>query len=195
MSKRMYRFFGGLLSLQEKWLNKMAANGYRLIRTGKVLYEFEECDSGQYQYRIDFVGHGSKKQVNDYVQFLESLGYQVFFKNINLNYSIGKVRWRPWAKGMGQIATTFTTYNRELLIVEKEHNGKAFELHTTYEDKRNYYKELRRPWLFPLLLSVFTGVVTHTWGWGIFAGMSSIPLLVYQNELAKLKKQSQLKEW
>ncbi len=42
--KRQYRFFGGLLNAQEKWLNKMAGNGYRLVRVGKLLYEFEECE-------------------------------------------------------------------------------------------------------------------------------------------------------
>mgnify|MGYP000130620122 CR=1 FL=1 len=43
MSKKCYRFFGGLLNAQAKWLNKMSEKGYRLVRTGRVLYEFEEC--------------------------------------------------------------------------------------------------------------------------------------------------------
>ena len=47
-------------------------------------------------------------------------------KNINLNYSVGKVRWRPWAEIGGRIATNTTTFNRELLIVEKENDGKPF---------------------------------------------------------------------
>ena len=34
MSKKCYRFFGGLLNTQEKWLNKMSEKGYRLVRTG-----------------------------------------------------------------------------------------------------------------------------------------------------------------
>lgn len=34
MSKKCYRFFGGLLTVQKNWLNKMAEKGYRLIRTG-----------------------------------------------------------------------------------------------------------------------------------------------------------------
>lgn len=43
MSKKCYRFFGGLLTAQEHWLNKMSEKGYRLIRAEKMLYEFEEC--------------------------------------------------------------------------------------------------------------------------------------------------------
>ena len=34
MSKKCYRFFGGLLNAQAKWLNKMSEKGYRLVRTG-----------------------------------------------------------------------------------------------------------------------------------------------------------------
>ena len=30
MSKKCYRFFGGLLTVQKNWLNKMAEKGYRL---------------------------------------------------------------------------------------------------------------------------------------------------------------------
>ena len=35
MSKKYYRFFGGLLTAQEHWLNKMSEKGYRLIRAEK----------------------------------------------------------------------------------------------------------------------------------------------------------------
>ena len=38
MSKKYYRFFGGLLTAQEHWLNKMSEKGYRLIRAEKMLY-------------------------------------------------------------------------------------------------------------------------------------------------------------
>lgn len=103
--KRQYRFFGGLLNAQEKWLNKMASKGYRLVRVGKLLYEFEECEPEQKQYCVEFIGQKSKGSAEEYKNFLEDMGYKVFYKNINLNYSIGKVRWRPWAEKGGQIAT------------------------------------------------------------------------------------------
>ncbi len=50
MSKKCYRFFGGLLNTQEKWLNKMSEKGYRLVRTGKLLYEFEKCETDEVTY-------------------------------------------------------------------------------------------------------------------------------------------------
>lgn len=116
----MLSFFGGLLTVQKNWLNKMAEKGYRLIRTGKLLYEFEKCKPGQVQYCVEFIGQKSKANAEDYHDFLEEMGYSVFYKNINLNYSVGKVRWRPWAEIGGRVATNTTTFNRELLIVEKE---------------------------------------------------------------------------
>lgn len=60
MSKKCYRFFGGLLTVQKNWLNKMAEKGYRLIRTGKLLYEFEKCKPGQVQYCVEFIGQNQK---------------------------------------------------------------------------------------------------------------------------------------
>lgn len=195
MSRKYYRFFGGLLAAQEKWLNKMADKGYRLIRTGKLLYEFEECEPGQERYCVEFIGEKSKKSAAEYRDFLEDMGYQVWYKNINLNYAVGKVRWRPWAEKDGQIATSATTINRELFIVGKKNDGKPLELHTTYEDKQNYCKTLRRPWLFFFVTSAVLGVVMKSWIWGIFALLTLVPLLAYQIELMRLKEQAKSKEW
>ena len=52
MSKKYYCFFGGLLTAQEHWLNKMSEKGYRLIRAKKMLYEFEECKPDQVKYCV-----------------------------------------------------------------------------------------------------------------------------------------------
>lgn len=147
MSKKCCRFFGGLLKAQERWLNKMSENGYRLVRAEKLLYEFEKCAPSQVKYSVEFIGQKSQDSAKDYHGFLEDLGYKVFYKNLNLNYSIGKLRWRPWADKGGRLSTNSTTFNRELLIVEKENDGKPFELHTSYADKEAYYRNLRNQYL------------------------------------------------
>ncbi len=195
MSKKYYRYYGGLLISQANWLNKMAKKGYRLIRTGKMLYEFEECTPGQYQYCVEFVGQKSKESATDYAHFLEDCGYRVFFKNINLNWNVGKVAVRPWAEQGGRLAANSTTFNRELLIVEKKADGKPFELHTSYEDKANYCKQMRRPWLYLFLVSVILGVLMRTWVWGVFGAVSVVGLLISQIELFRLNKQARTKEW
>lgn len=72
MSKKCYRFFGGFQTAQENWLNRMADKGYRLIRTGKLIYEFEECHPNQVKYRIDFIAHHSKDNALVSLQFVVS---------------------------------------------------------------------------------------------------------------------------
>ena len=145
--KMYYRFFGGFLDTQENWLNQMANRGYRLIRTGKISYEFEECQPGAVQYAVEFVAHQSYQKEKEYRAFLEEIGYRVFYKNANLNYSVAKIKWRPYGRGMGQISTNPGSYNKELLIVEKKNDGKPFELHTTHADKSSHYKPLRNTWV------------------------------------------------
>ena len=176
MSKKCYRFFGGLLTVQKNWLNKMAEKGYRLIRTGKLLYEFEKCKPGQVQYCVEFIGQKSKANAEDYHDFLEEMGYSVFYKNINLNYSVGKVRWRPWAE-------------------EKENDGKPFELHTSYEDRANYYSNLRNPWLLLMLMLVAFATVNRSVILGIVAVIFLIPVIIYQLQIMKNRHEAKMKEW
>lgn len=195
MSKKYYRFFGGLLTAQANWLNKMSEKGYRLIRTGKMLYEFEECKPNQVKYCVEFIGQKSKDNAKDYHDFLEDMGYKVFYKSINLNYSIGKVRWRPCAEKGGRIATNATTFNRELLIVEKANDGKPFELHTSYEDKESYYSNLRNPWLLMVLMFAIFTVANRSIVLGMLTLILLIPVLVYQAEIMKNRHEAKTKEW
>ena len=195
MSKKCYRFFGGLLNAQASWLNRMSEKGYRLVRTGKTLYEFKKCNPNKVLYCVEFIGEKSKESAKDYSGFLEDMGYKVFFKNINLNYSVGKVRWRPWAENGGRIATNATTFNRELLIVEKENDGKPFELHTSYEDKEKYYCNLRNPWLFILLMFALFAIAKHSIIFGVFALIALIPSLTYQIQIIKIRRESKTREW
>lgn len=194
MSKKYYRYFGCLLSAQEKWLNKMSARGYRLIRAEKLLYEFEECSREQYQYCIEFIAQKSKKDAEDYRTFLEDMGYNVFFKNINIDYSVGKVRYRPWAERGGRIAADSAAFNRELLIVEKKNDGRNFELHTSYEDRIAYCKTTRNPWLCLFLLSAGFGIIQHSPAIGIMSVVTLIPIIHYQIEIVKISRKAKIKE-
>ncbi|MDR1001788.1 MAG: DUF2812 domain-containing protein [Oscillospiraceae bacterium] len=194
MGKKHMRFFGGLITAQEKWLNKMSSEGWRLTRTAKLIYEFEPCSPGQYQYCIDFIGHKSQKGGKDYRAFLEEMGYKVFYKNINLNWSVGKVVWRPWAEGGGRVATNPGAYNKELLIVEKENDGKPFELHTSYEDKIRYVKAVRNPWLFLFLLFAVLATVNRVVVLGAIGVLALIPACIYQAQIKKLKREANIRE-
>ena len=129
------------------------------------------------------------------INFLEEMGYSVFYKNINLNYFVGKVRWRPWAEIGGRIATNTTTFNRELLIVEKENDGKPFDLHTSYEDRANYYSNLRNPWLLLMLMLVAFATVNRSVILGIVAVIFLIPVIIYQLQIMKNRHEAKMKEW
>lgn len=41
MTKRYCRYFAGFMHSQARWLNKMAAKGYRLVQTDLLHYEFK----------------------------------------------------------------------------------------------------------------------------------------------------------
>lgn len=155
MSKRVFRYFFSFLETQEKWLNKMACNGFRLIRTTKLSYEFETCERAEYEYCVEFIADKSYKEAVKYREFLEEMGYRTFTKNLHINYSIGKMKWRPWAKGAGQIATNPGAFNKELLILEKKRDGKPFELHTDYNDLIQYYTPIRNSYLTVVALMIF----------------------------------------
>ena len=191
---KKYRFFGSFLTAQEKWLNKLSSQGYRLIRVGKLLYEFEYCQPNEVQYRVEFIGEKSREKAEDYRIFLEELGYRVFYKNINLSYSIGKVRYRPWADKGGRIATNSTTYDRELFIIEKKNDGTPFEIHTSKDDMIWYYSKLRNPWLCFLAIFGAMGIIFRSIVCGTFAAFSIVPMLLYQMKIVKLKKEKRLEE-
>ncbi len=173
---------------QEKWLNKMSANGYRLVRAEKLLYEFESCAPDEFVYCVEYIGNKSRENAEDYRMFLEDLGYRVFYKNINLDYSAGRVYVRPWAEKGGRIATSDTTHNRELLIVEKKNDGKPFELHTEPEDIAGYYRALRSPWLFMLLVFGLLGILLRSVVCGVLAAVALAGVILYQVKISRLDR-------
>ena len=193
MEKR-YRYFWTLLAAQSHWLNKMADRGLRLSRTEKLLYEFQPCAPGQYRYCVEFVAHLSREKAEDYARFLEDCGYRTRFKNANLNWNVGKVVGRPWAEPGGRLASNATTYNRELLIVEKENDGKPFRLHTALEDQIRYRKAQRRPALFLLAVMTPLAALTRSWPAALFAALALAVLIRHQLALAGLKKQGGISE-
>ena len=200
MEKKVNRFFGASTEIQAKWLNRMASEGWKLIWTGKMSYEFESCDPGRYQYAVEFIADKSQKNAEDYKAFLEGCGYKVWYKNANLSYSVGKVRWRPWAEAGGQITTSWTTYNKELLIVEKENDGKPFELHTTAADKIGFLKKWRNVWLTYTAIFFLMGILflfrtpIASIVFGCLGLLSLIPVILYQVQIGKLKKTGNFQE-
>ena len=199
MRKKCYRFYAGLMGLQTRFLNRMASKGYRLVSTGRLSYEFEDCEPNSYEYCVEYIGEKTHQNAEEYKRFLEDMGYQVFYKNINLDYSAGRVYYRPWAEKGGRLGTAATTLNKELLLIEKPKDGKPFELHTTLEDKIKYAKSLQRPWLcFGAMFLIFLLIPGFGPGYaviGLFLLAGLIPAALYQLEILRIKREAKLKEW
>ena len=69
------------------------------------------------------------------------------------------------------------------MFIVIENDGKPFELHTSYEDKENYYRNLRNPWLLILLMFAIFAVINHSIVFGVLALISLIPVRSVYKEL------------
>ena len=192
--KTVVAFFGGLIKAQEKWLNKKSAEGWRLVKSGIMTYTFERCEPGEYQYAVEYVGSKAYDEAKDYHDFLESMGYRVLYNNINPTYTLLKIRFRPFKKKPWVPVTNLGAYNRELLIVERKAEDSEFKLHTSGEDIKNYYLELIAPYAFLLVLFGSLAVVASDIFTGAVAALFLIPIIIYINEINKVKKLGKMED-
>lgn len=209
MSKTVFRYFYDFLDGQENWLNRMAAQGYQLKKCARMTYTFDKSKPKEYEYAVEYVGDKAYSEVKDYRRYLESMGYGTFAKNINLNFSYGKIRWRPYAKGKGQLATSPGGFNKEILIIEKRRDGTAFELHTDRCDKLSTYQAVRRAysWAVLIILALFAMSflpdvsslsLTMLWVLRLILLLINIlyiiPAMKYTSLISKLKAESKIYE-
>ena len=172
MNKKVYRFYFMFLERQEKFLNRMANEGWRLVKTSSLSYEFAPCSPGEYKYKVVFIGEKSYQANQNYRAFFEDMEYDVFAKNANLNYSVGKVRWRPYGERGGQAATSPGSYNKEIMIVGKKHDNKKFEIFSENVDLANYYRSILHA-----LSSVFV-LIASLFMYAVFTKTPNIPLII-----------------
>ena len=63
------------LPREEAWINEMAEHGYGLTAAGKVTFEFEDIENGQYRYKeMMLKGSFDSKKVRDFLKFMEEMG-------------------------------------------------------------------------------------------------------------------------
>lgn len=190
MKKRVKKFFWLFFTSQEQWLNKMSEEGWRLAGTTIGGYEFEACEKGRYRYKVAYVANRSKESAEAYVKSLEGCGYRVWFKNANLNYSAGKAEVRPWAEEGGRVATEKTTLHKELLIIEKENDGTAFELCATFEQRYDSYNRLRMWGIIGLVAAVALAIIGNSLAWGLVAILPFVWTVLFHLEISKLRKEA-----
>ena len=72
---------------EEQWLNDMANKGWYFKKLRFPYYTFEQGEPGQYTYRLEMLsGLGSKTDLDDYLEFVESTGIEVVQKRFNWAY-------------------------------------------------------------------------------------------------------------
>ena len=60
---------------EEQWLNEMAAQGLALVGVGFCKYEFEACEPGEYQVRLELLeNQPSHTESQKYIGFIEETG-------------------------------------------------------------------------------------------------------------------------
>ncbi|WP_326909739.1 DUF2812 domain-containing protein [Sedimentibacter sp. MB31-C6] len=205
---RVFKYFFDFVDGQEHWLNKMSQKGYRLVKCGKLIYEFEKCTPNKYEYAVELVGQMSEQKRREYQDLFKELEYKVFTKNLNLNFSIGKIRYRPWGIGSGQITTSPGSYNKELLIVETPKTEKKIQIHSDLEDKLLAYQNVINALLYAIIAMIVLIVVSFVYNkqvivevlWVIrvilivFAVMWIVPLVKLTLKKSRLKGESKISE-
>ncbi len=144
---KKFRYFFLFPEPYERFLNKMAEQGLRLVKVGLLFFYFEPCPQGEFTYQVLFVGEKSAKDNKHLRHYLEDSGYRVYTKNGFLPFHMG-VKWRPYGKGRGQISTAPGSYYKEFTIVERNAHDAPCDLFTTHVDKVGYYRGLRNMFLF-----------------------------------------------
>ena len=70
-------FFIWSFDKEEEWLNEMAAQGFALVSVGFVRYEFELCNPGEYNIRLEMLNNSvSHPESQSYIRFLEDTGVE-----------------------------------------------------------------------------------------------------------------------
>jgi len=68
-------FFVWNFDKEEKWLCEMAAKGFVLVRVGFCRYEFEKCDPGEYDVRLQLLNNRpNHPESQHYISFVEETG-------------------------------------------------------------------------------------------------------------------------
>lgn len=82
---------------EEKWLNEMAKEGWRLDKYFFVRYDFVSCEPGEYEYKIQLLDEVANSVKNrDYLDFLRDMGISVVSKWFRWIYLEKKADGEPF---------------------------------------------------------------------------------------------------
>lgn len=157
MRKVVFKYFFDAIDGQQKWLNEMADQGYRLRRVNNFSFHFEACEPQQYQYHVELVTEKSYPALIRRQELLMEQGLRSFSKNISLNFSAGKAKKGSWSNAAsGNIGDPA---NYELLILETKKEDFGGTSITEDGDILRKYRDIRAVYIFLFLLAA--GYLTY----------------------------------
>lgn len=137
---------------REKYLNHIANEGYRLVKSGSIIHEFEKTNSN-YRYAVEYIGYMNNKERKNYTEFLNSMNLKVFTAPLNIGkLSFGNVKLRPYNSPKSMIATSPGMINKEILIIETDGSKEI----PTFSDKESKNLDINRrkaPYYYLLFFS------------------------------------------
>lgn len=199
MIKRVYKYFGAMIELQEKWLNSMSEKGYKLTKCARTYYEFEKCEPGEYKYKIELVIDKSPKVFESIKKQLTNLGIGFFSKNISLNTIFGMVLFKSPLSFASEFTCQPELINKELLIIETfSDDNRCITINCDdlkikyYKKQRNSYFFLSILWLILAFFMISKSFIVRSIIFFILTISFSPPIFIYQNhiKLCNIKKKN-----
>ena len=114
---------------EEEWINEMCAKGLALTDYSWCRYVFEDCDNGEYIYRIELLNKpAAHPESMKYIQFLEETGVE---------HVASYMRW---------------------IYCRKKASEGEFNLFTDINSKLKHFKEVRAFWLTITMVEFCIGI-------------------------------------
>lgn len=152
------RIFLNPIEGREKYLNRIASEGYRLVKSGSVLHEFEKTNA-DYRYAVEYIGYMNNMERKEYTKFLNEMNLKVFTAPLNIGkISFGNVKLRPYNSPGSMIATSPGVINKEILIIESDGN-KEIPVFSDKESRDLDFKRRKAPYYYLLVASVLSIVL------------------------------------
>lgn len=143
---------------REKYINHIASEGYRLVKSGSIIHEFEKTNS-DHRYAVEYIGYMNNKERKKYTEFLNGMNLKVFTAPLNIGkLSFGNIKLRPYNSPKSMIATSPGMINKEILLIESDGN-KEIPVFSDRESKNLDINRRKAPYYYLITTSVLLMVL------------------------------------
>ena len=177
------KFFLDPITQVAPWLNKWESLGYTLSNVDKYSYIFKEEDR-EVLYETIYVGDYEIKQLEGYKKYLQSQGKRYFHIPLDQGGLItGDLGFlRPFSKQAERLESTFSTKNREILIIESQ-KSKPENPENNFAHLSKEYRSIANKYIASLLF-VLIGIFLvarsiYKDGFRLLAGIALILLAIF----------------